>query len=115
MRAGLLGPDDNMEVLPTGNLTPTAAAGLEQLEIETFGLKGYGGVLDNGINSVANPSRSMIYTYTMATQAGALALQANDFKALVTTFGLVEVTNDLSRWDPSPWPQANGLSGQPQM
>ena len=71
---GKLPPLSSMRVLDTGDLSKEAAAGLEQLLIEAFGMKRNGGVLDNQKNGVANPSASKNYTYDSATVAGAVAL-----------------------------------------
>jgi hypothetical protein len=70
-------------------MSVSATVGVEQLLIETFGLQKYGGVLLNKINSVANPSRSMNYTYTSATEAGAVALKKDDYEALLQVEKLV--------------------------
>jgi hypothetical protein len=74
-----LSAGSSMVVLDTPNLSKEQAAGVEQLLIETFGLKSNkdGGVLDNMRNEIANPSASKHYTYDSATVAGAVVFREN--------------------------------------
>jgi hypothetical protein len=90
---GKLASGSSMRALDTVNLSAEQAAGTEQLLIETFGLRKFGGVLSNCRNEIANPSNSNEYTYDSATTAGALGFKNNP-GALKQTEGLAVTTGD---------------------